>query len=132
MKVLIIDDEALVRKSLMRACTKAGFEVVEAFDGLDGREKWLKEKPNLVFLDVLMPGLSGPQLLKELQGQIEARVILMSAFSGEHNIETAQALGADLFIAKPFENVFAVVDQAKQLLHQKSDQTPFDSKPGPK
>ena len=127
MRILIVDDEPLVRKSLGRACRSKGHEVIEAVDGAEGLTKWLAEKPDLVFLDVLMPGLSGPELLMEISrklsldlapkadGKRSGRVILMSAYSGEHNVATAQQMGADLFIPKPFDDVFAVVAKAEAL-----------------
>ncbi len=117
MKILIVDDEPLVRKSLGRACRAKGHEVTEAVDGKDGFEKWLEIKPDLVFLDVLMPEMSGPEVLQNLREKKgpPAKVILMSAYSGEHNIATAQQMGADLFIPKPFEDVFQVVARADQL-----------------
>jgi two-component system, response regulator PdtaR len=122
-RILIVDDEPLVRKSLGRACRSKGHEVIEAIDGAEGLTKWLAEKPDLVFLDVLMPGLSGPELLMEISrkldpqagGKRSGRVILMSAYSGEHNVATAQQMGADLFIPKPFDDVFAVVAKAEAL-----------------
>jgi two-component system, response regulator PdtaR len=119
LKILIVDDEPLVRKSLSRACRSKGHEVSEASDGQEGLQKWLIEQPNIVFLDVLMPGLSGPEVLREIetcQSPKSAKVILMSAYSGEHNVTTAQQLGADLFIPKPFEDIFAVVARAEELL----------------
>ena len=125
MKILIVDDEPLVRKSLGRACRARGHEVVEAADGIEGLSVWKSALPNLVFLDVLMPGLSGPELLKEIAKEpgssqaARARVILMSAYSGEHNVATAQQMGADLFVPKPFEDVFAIVAKAEELGVQK-------------
>jgi two-component system, response regulator PdtaR len=116
MKILVIDDEPLVRKSLSRACAGKGHQVIEASDGIEGLAKWTKEKPDLVFLDVLMPGLSGPQLLKEIGSQRSGKVILMSAYSGEHNVQTAAQIGADLFIAKPFDDIFGVVAEAERLV----------------
>jgi CheY-like chemotaxis protein len=118
MKILIVDDEPLVRKSLSRACIAKGHKVVDAVDGIDGLAKWTEFDPDVVFLDVLMPGMSGPELLKKMRGipgRPRARVILMSAYSGEHNIETAQQIGADLFIPKPFDDIFAVVIRADEL-----------------
>lgn len=116
MKVLIVDDEALVRRSLSRALKTKGHEVMEAVNGTEGLQTWKTWQPDLVFLDVLMPGMTGPEVLKEISGQTKAKVILMSAFSGEHNIETAQQMGAHLFVPKPFEDIFAVIKMAEDLL----------------
>ncbi len=117
MRVLIVDDEPLVRHSLRRALHKLGHTVEEAEDGQSGLEKWSLFKPELVFLDVLMPRLSGPDLLRALTpvNKNAAKVILMSAFTGEYDLEKAKALGADLFIPKPFEDIFAVVKIGEEL-----------------
>lgn len=121
MKILVVDDEPLVRKSLGRACLAKGHSVTEAVDGQEGFEKWKNNPPDLVFLDVLMPGLSGPQLLKEIgEARGNTIVILMSAYSGEHNMETAQAMGAALFVPKPFENIFEIVAKAEELFAKRS------------
>lgn len=129
MRILIVDDEPLVRKSLGRAFRAKGHEVTEAADGTEGLAQWLRLQdealgPDLVFLDVLMPGLSGPELLKEIQPKLKpgpsgqnAKVILMSAYSGEHNISTAQAMGADVFVPKPFDDIFALVTRAEELFN---------------
>jgi two-component system, response regulator PdtaR len=116
MKILIVDDEPLVRKSLGRACLAKGHQVTEAVDGREGLQKWKDVKPDLVFLDVLMPGFSGPQVLREIGAEKgDTVVILMSAYSGEHNMETAQGMGANLFVPKPFENIFDMVAKAEEL-----------------
>lgn len=117
MKVLIVDDEPLVRLSLRRALNKSGHVIEEADDGQSGLEKWQTFKPDLVFLDVLMPRLSGPDLLRALNkvDRAHAKVILMSAFTGEYDLERAQSLGAHLFIPKPFEDIFAVVKAGEEL-----------------
>ena len=130
MKILIVDDEPLVRKSLARAFRAKGHTVFEAVDGSEGLSRWLELRtegapPDLVLLDVLMPGLSGPEVLNEIrpklaadkeQGQAwQGKVILMSAYSGEHNVTTAQQLGADLFVPKPFDDIFAFVKNAEEL-----------------
>ena len=134
MKILIVDDEPLVRKSLGRACASRGHVVVEATDGLDGLEKWRAAPPelafDLAFIDVLMPGLSGPDLLREIGPRGQTKAILMSAYSGEHDVTAGRACtasersddfmgtmtGADLFIPKPFDDIFAVVALAEALL----------------
>src|SRR5207253_6444440 len=112
----IVDDEPLVRRSLGRALKSHGHEIFEAEDGLQGLQMWREQKPDLVFLDVLMPKMTGPQVLSEIGGQRTGKVILISAFSGEHNMETATQMGADLFIPKPFEDIFEIVAVAEDLL----------------
>lgn len=117
MRVLVIDDEPLVRRSLSRALKAKGHLVLEAADGIEGESVWRQERPDVVFVDVLMPGLTGPQLLKKMEGH-QSRIILMSAYSGEHNIETAESAGADLFINKPFEDIFSIVAMAETLIEE--------------
>lgn len=121
MKVLIVDDEPLVRLSLRRALEKNGHQVNEAEDGQRGLEKWQEFAPELVYLDVLMPRMSGPDLLKTVTSQAGGgrigKVILMSAFTGEYNLEKAKSLGADMFVLKPFEDIFAMVKLGEELVN---------------
>ncbi len=117
MKVLIVDDEQLVRRSLSRAFKLKSFEIDEAVDGKEGLEKWKSKKYDLVVLDVLMPGLSGPEVVSERGPQEDSKVILISAYSGEHSISNEnQQPGIDLFIPKPFDDIFQVVDQMIKVL----------------
>lgn len=117
-KILICDDEPLVRRSLKRALESKGFQIVEACDGKQGIDAWRKELPDLVFLDVLMPGLTGPQVLNEIESSIRERskVIMISAYTGEYSLDSAKSLGADHFIPKPFEDVFAIVNVVSEML----------------
>jgi len=112
-KFLIVDDEDLVRRSLRRAAESRGHEVIEAEDGEKGLNIWKKNKPDVVFLDVLMPGLTGPQVLEEMDDRKGARVILMSAYTGEEKSRAWPAY--DLFIPKPFANIFEVIERAEKL-----------------
>jgi CheY-like chemotaxis protein len=120
MKVLIVDDEPLVRRSLARALKGRGHDTLEANDGLQGAAVWRVEKPAVTFLDVLMPGMNGPEVLSQMIQELGpdglGKVILISAFSGEHNMETALQMGADLFVPKPFEDIFEVVRMAEDLV----------------
>lgn len=117
-KILVIDDEPLVRRSLKRALESSGYQVSEAVDGKQGLALWEELKPDLVFLDILMPGLSGPEVLAEVQHEVRqaCRVILISAYSGEYSLDSAKSLGADHFIPKPFEDIFGIVKTVSQML----------------
>lgn len=118
MKVLIIDDEPLVRRSLERVFLAGGHIVKTAENGINACEVWPQFTPDLVFLDVLMPGMSGPQVL-ETVGATKAKVVLMSAYSGEHDTNSAKQLGADIFIPKPFEDIFAIKKIGEDLFHER-------------
>lgn len=117
-KLLIIDDEPLVRRALERAFMREGFEIRQAEDGLSGLKVWREFIPDVVLLDVLMPGLSGPQLLEKLSfdERAKAKVILMSAFTGEWSEDKTFELGAAGFLPKPFENIFEVVKTVTGVL----------------
>lgn len=118
MKALIVDDEPLVRRSLERVLKASGFEVILASDGIEGLRLWLEASPQVVLLDVLMPGLSGPQVLEKVPAEVKARtrIMMMSAFSGEFNQVKAIELGAHLFLAKPFDDIFEVVRRIQDLV----------------
>ncbi len=120
MKVLIVDDEPAVRISLKRVLERRGHEVKEAADGLIGLQSWEEWDPDVVLLDVLMPGLSGPGVLQERRTRHEsqrAKVLLMSAYSGDYDLEKARSLGADQFLAKPFADIFVVAQMIEELSH---------------
>lgn len=115
MKILIVDDEALVRRSLEKVFLRDGFTVSTAVDGVDGFDKWMSFEPDIVLLDVLMPGLTGPQLLQKINNP-KAKVILMSAYSGDYDLSSLKHLGVLDFISKPFGDVFDIVVRVKKAV----------------
>lgn len=116
MRVLIVDDELLVRRSLQRVCAKRGHEVQEAEDGEQGLKMWTSWKPELVFLDVLMPKLGGLEVLRKLEDRRGAAVILMSAYTGGIDMSRELSEQVDLFMPKPFHDIFNVIDRAEELV----------------
>lgn len=105
-KILVIDDERLLVKSVAMALRLRGFEVVEALDGLSGIAKAVEEKPDLILLDVKMPGMDGWQVLKILREKEETRAIRILMFTAKeysNGSNFADLNGADGFVAKPFE-----------------------------
>lgn len=115
MKVLVVDDEAILRKSLGRALEFKGHQVILATNGQEGLQKWRNENPDVVFLDVIMPELTGPQVLEELGNARTGKVILMSAYAPDRMKELTERFAVDLFLPKPFEDIFQVVAQAERL-----------------
>jgi two-component system chemotaxis response regulator CheY len=101
-KLLLVDDSALARRS-MRAILEANeFEVVDAEDGLTALEKYFIEKPDIVMLDLVMKGMYGLDVLAKLR-ELDpmARVIVVSADVQRSSQEMAEAAGASGFINKP-------------------------------
>ena len=114
-KILIVDDSALSRRTLRRIVEAAGYEVVEAEDGMTALEVYFLEKPELVLLDLVMKGMYGLDVLVKLREMDpKALVVVASAdiqSSTRTMVDEAGALG---FINKPFvaEQVIAAVETA--------------------
>ncbi len=103
-KVLLVDDSKLARRSLRQILEPAGFVVVEAEDGMGALERYFLEKPDVVFLDLLMQGMHGFDVLKKLREMDpQARVLVVSADIQTSSRDMAEAAGASGFIEKPFD-----------------------------
>lgn len=82
--ILIVDDEAVLRKALLARLEEEGFRVLQAADGEEGLKKALKEHPDLILLDVIMPKMTGQEMVKELKKDKwgkEASVIFLTNVS---------------------------------------------------
>ena len=117
-KVLIIDDEKLLVKSTCMALAHYGFEVKGALDGEEGLRAALDYKPDVVLLDIMMPGMDGWQVLEKLKQNPDTKHIPVVIFTArEYSNGKALGLknGAADYVAKPFEpqELAAILD--KQL-----------------
>jgi len=86
--------------------TKRGYQVVEASDGLQTLKKARSEKPDLVLLDVMMPGKNGWEVAKELRSDETLRsigIVMLTAIGERVNEMTSPLYGADAYVDKPFE-----------------------------
>ncbi len=103
MKILMIDDSRLSQK-MLRTVLGEEHELIEASNGTEGIEKYRLFKPDLVFLDLIMPGMNGLDVLKELrQMDPQAKVILGTADLQPVTWEEGRRLGALRIIHKPFQ-----------------------------
>jgi two-component system, OmpR family, response regulator MprA len=103
MRILVVDDEPAVRESLGRALRLDGYEVELASDGKEGLAKALAAAPEAVVLDVLMPGLDGIQMCRELRaGGYGAPVLMLTARDGISDRVSGLDAGADDYLVKPF------------------------------
>ena len=104
-KILICDDSLLVRKQMKTVLSSNGYNnIIEALDGTGAVELFKKSKPDLVFMDIVMPKLSGVDALKEIMAyDSSARVVMVSSIGTQSNLKDAITLGAFSFLQKPFE-----------------------------
>lgn len=109
MKFLIVDDEALIRKSLVRAFNAAGFQCDEAENGRQALEKIQQNNYRAVLLDVIMPEKNGYEVLLEMKKKTP--VFVISAFTGDDtNIGYIQKDPRVVeYLTKPFDDIYAVV-----------------------
>ena len=107
-KILIADDEAEIRSLLKLYLENDGYSVVEAEDGIKALEMVTNEKPDLCVLDIMMPGMDGYQVLRKIREDNNIPVIILSAKDADSEKILGLNLGADDYIAKPFNALEAV------------------------
>ncbi len=123
-KILIVDDERLVRWSLRQKCEEWGYEVVEAAAGEPGLRLAQYESPDLVLLDVRLPDLNGLQILQQLKKNGDApAVIMITADPQLDDVKSALKLGAYDFVGKPldFEELRVTIQNALEATRLRSE-----------
>ena len=123
-KVLIVDDEKLVRWSLRQKCEEWGYHVLEADNGSAALRVAHNESPDLVLLDVRLPDASGIEILEQLKKSGDARaVIMITADPQLEDVKTALKLGAYDFVGKPldFDELAVAVKNALETTRLRSE-----------
>lgn len=125
-KILIVDDEEILRRIYSDRLTFEGFQVDSAADGQEGLTKIQTNKPNLVLLDILMPKLNGLQVLEQLNTNPELKkipVIVLSNVASDENIKKALALGAKDYLLKTNFSPNEIINKIKTLLDSGAEKT---------
>ncbi|MCX6132720.1 MAG: response regulator [Ignavibacteriales bacterium] len=105
-KVLIVDDESSMVSVLQRHVSNAGYEFVSASNGQEALEKIEKEEPDLVLLDLVMPGMNGFETCRRIRENEKTKklpVLIITALRGQSDSAAATASGANEFIVKPID-----------------------------
>ena len=102
MRVLVVEDEPSFVEALRISLTREGYEVDVAVDGKGGIEAFRARKPDVVLLDLMLPGLSGLDVLRAIRRDSAVPVIVVSAKEAEADIVAALELGADDYVTKPY------------------------------
>lgn len=101
-KILVVDDEASVRKLVVSYLKKEGFEVLEAADGTTAVKLARLERPVLVVLDLMLPGTDGLEVCRILRAESDVFILMLSARTEETDKLVGLGLGADDYLTKPF------------------------------
>jgi twitching motility two-component system response regulator PilG len=115
-RVMVIDDSKTIRRTAETLLRKAGYEVVTAMDGFEALSKIADHKPDLIFLDIMMPRLDGYQtcaLIKHHRVFRHTPVVMLSSKDGLFDRARGRVVGSDHYITKPFtrEDLLAVIEQ---------------------
>ena len=102
MKVLVADDDADLRELIAFTLAQAGYLVLKAHDGLSAVQLFTEESPDLVVLDINMPGQSGFQVCEAIRARSRVPVMMLTVRGEEEDLVRALGLGADDYLTKPF------------------------------
>jgi len=117
-KILIVDDEPFILKSLSFVLSKEGFQIETANNGLEAMEKIQNSKPDIVFLDIMMPKKNGMEVcewIRENPILKDIYVIILTAKGQEMDREKGFSIGADEYMTKPF-SPSSVVKRLKEIM----------------
>ena len=113
--VLIVEDHAGIREMLSDYLTEFGFNTLTAADGHRGLQDVREHHPDLILLDVMMPGMDGWTFLQQLRADHATPVILLTARDGARDRERGRALGANDHLSKPFRLAEVLAHVRSQL-----------------
>lgn len=117
--VLVVEDDAFLRRLLMEKLHKEGLNVLEATTGAEAHESLNKQIPNIILLDLMLPGTDGFQLLQEIKTDAKTKdipVIVLSNLSEKEHVERALSLGAVDYMVKAHFVPDEIVAKVKKLL----------------
>jgi len=118
-KVLVVEDDSFLRDLISRKLTKEGFQVLQALEGEEGLRKAIEEKPHIVLLDLILPGMDGFEILQKIradEGAGKVPVIILSNLGQKDDIEKGNKLGATDYLVKAHNTPGEIVDKVKMIL----------------
>lgn len=117
MKILVIEDEISIVQVLQLYLERAGYTVLSANDGIAGLELHAREHPDLVILDLMLPGLDGLEVCRRIRAWASTPILMLTARQGEDDRINGLELGADDYLVKPF-SPRELVSRVKAILRR--------------
>jgi DNA-binding response OmpR family regulator len=118
-KILFIEDEQTLQKTLSDILTKEGYKVLNSLDGESGLRLAVKEMPDLILLDLILPRFTGFDVLKELRANPKTKnipVIILTNLEEAKDVEKALSLGATTYLVKAGYSLKDVVEKVKKAI----------------
>jgi len=118
-KILVADDEEVLRMLIVDSLEDEGYEIVEAGDGAEAYEAFQKERFDLLLLDYSMPGMTGIDVIRKVRGasvNSDVKIMMLTAKTQQSDEEIARKAGADFFLTKPF-SPSKLVEIVEEILH---------------
>ena len=131
-KIMVVEDDASLREIYSIRITAEGYEVVSAGDGEEGLAMAVREKPDLILADVMMPKISGFDMLDILRSTPETskiKVIMMTALSADEQRKRGERLGAERYLVKSQVGIEDVVNTIHEVLGDRSAAAPAAAAP---
>ncbi|MPZ86001.1 MAG: response regulator [Actinophytocola sp.] len=108
MRVLLVEDDAVIREATQLALERHGFAVTVAGDGLAGLTSFRADRPDVALLDLMLPGMNGVSLCRQIREEGSTPVIMMSARADPIDVVLGLEAGADDYVTKPFDSTVLV------------------------
>ncbi|GAB3568802.1 two-component system response regulator CseB [Amycolatopsis endophytica] len=121
--VLLVEDDEVIRRTLTLALSRYGYAVTTAADGLAGLEAFRRDEPELVLLDVMLPGLDGIGLCRRLRETSTTPILMMSARGDSLDVVSGLEAGADDYVVKPVDTA-VLVARIRSVLRRAGYQAP--------
>lgn len=118
-RVLIIEDDTFLRELISQKLSKEGYSIIEAIDGEEGVKKTKEEKPEIILLDLILPGIDGFEVLSQIKGDQTTSsipVIILSNLGQKEDIERGLKLGAVDYLIKAHFTPGEIIEKVKTVL----------------
>ena len=126
-RILLVEDDPVIREATAVGLRRNGFDVETAADGTEGLESFRRDPPALALLDIMLPGLDGVALCREIRRESQLPIVFLSARSDAVDVVLGLEAGADDYVTKPFDpavlaaRLRAVVRHLQDTAENKSD-----------
>lgn len=121
-RVLVVEDDKFLRELITRKLEAENFYVIEAIDGEEGIKKASEEKPDIVLLDIVLPGIDGFEILKRMKadpGLSKIPVIMLTNLGQRDDVERGIEMGADDYLIKAHFTPSEIIERVKKVMREK-------------